>query len=106
MNELVGLIFLFAKMQVDHQQLVYMIYIYYIILTSLKYVPNVNKSWKIFKSIWFAFQQCNENVDSCCESTGCRLKASSQCNMGPCCGNCQVRVFLNFYITYVSYHSL
>ena len=75
-------------------------------LTSLKYVPNVNKSWKTFKSIWSAFQQCSENTGSCCESTGCRLKSTSTCDKGPCCDKCQVRVFLNICITYVSYHPL
>ncbi|XP_045677753.1 disintegrin and metalloproteinase domain-containing protein 2 [Phyllostomus hastatus] len=35
--------------------------------------------------------ECNANVNSCCESTGCTLKVTSQCNMGPCCDNCQFK---------------
>lgn len=71
-------------------------------LTSLKHVSIVNKSWKIFKSIWFAFQECAEMPNSCCDAASCTIKPGNNCDMGLCCENCKVRVFLNFYITYIS----
>ncbi|XP_013399533.1 disintegrin and metalloproteinase domain-containing protein 12-like [Lingula anatina] len=30
-------------------------------------------------------------ADPCCETTGCKLKSTSQCGDGPCCSNCQFK---------------
>ncbi|KAF6083647.1 ADAM metallopeptidase domain 2 [Phyllostomus discolor] len=35
--------------------------------------------------------ECDADVNSCCESTGCTLKSTSQCNTGLCCDNCQFK---------------
>lgn len=60
-------------------------------LSLLKYLPNVNKSWKILKSIWFSFKECEAQPDTCCGSTACVLKQGNTCDSGDCCERCQVR---------------
>ena len=39
--------------------------------------------------------QCSPN--SCCSPVTCRLKADAQCESGPCCDNCKVRLMHFFF---------
>ena len=39
----------------------------------------------------FMFQECASSGGSaCCNATTCKLHASAQCAVGPCCQNCSV----------------
>ncbi|XP_054421741.1 disintegrin and metalloproteinase domain-containing protein 2 [Pteronotus mesoamericanus] len=33
-------------------------------------------------------EECERNPETCCQSSGCKLKSTSACDKGPCCENC------------------